>query len=161
VLRGSDGLSLVEILVAAFITGAAVVGLSLMFATGSVWVSAMGDDRVAAGLAQRTIEQIRANPQTPVPSGDIMDPADCDVQKNARCGQNTKYLRVTSVECVDDSTPAGLATAVDCPSPSDPLKTKRITVSITPIIVGDNGTQTPVQRASAVTLQGWISPLGR
>jgi Tfp pilus assembly protein PilV len=165
-LRGSVGLSLVEILVAAFITGAAVIGLSLMFATGSAWVTAMGDDRVAAGLAQQSIERMRtaliANWAAAAPSDEILDPAGCgDTQNNARCRQTTKYLRVTSIECVDDSTPAGLGTAIPCPTTSDPLKTKRITVSVTPVVVDDGGAQSPVQRASVVTLQGWISPLGR
>ena len=42
------------------IVGIAVIGVALMFGKGSAWVSATGADRVAAGLAQQRIEQIRA-----------------------------------------------------------------------------------------------------
>src|SRR5262245_46222865 len=165
-LRGSAGLSLLEILVAALIIGAAVVGLSLMFATGSTWVRAMGDDRVAAGLAQQAIEQMRAaliaNWDAATPSDEIIDPAGCsDVQNNARCRQTTKYLRVTSIECVDDSTPGSLSTVIECLAPASPLKRRRITVAVTPVTVDAGGAQVSAQRASAVTLQGWITPLGR
>jgi len=163
---GNAGLSLVEILVAGLIIGTAVIGLSLMFATGSAWVSGMGDDRAAAGLAQQGIEQMRAaliaNWDAAVPADEIADPAGCDVQSDARCRQTPKYRRVTSIECVDDSSPTGLGNVIACPSSTDPLRTKRITVSITPLfVVDDQGTQVPVQKASGVTLQGWISPLGR
>jgi hypothetical protein len=48
------------VLAVTVIIGIAVVGVALMFGKGSAWVSAIGDDRVAAGLAQERIEQIRA-----------------------------------------------------------------------------------------------------
>ena len=59
-LRGTAGLGLVEVLAVTVIVGIAVIGVALMFGKGSAWVSATGADRVAAGLAQQRIEQIRA-----------------------------------------------------------------------------------------------------
>src|SRR5262245_3212338 len=59
-LRGSEGLGLVEVMAVTVIVGIAVIGVALMFGKGSAWVSATGADRVAAGLAQQRIEQIRA-----------------------------------------------------------------------------------------------------
>ena len=60
-LRGTAGLSIVEVLAVTVIVGIAVIGVALMFGKGSAWVSATGADRVAAGLAQQRIEQIRAS----------------------------------------------------------------------------------------------------
>jgi Tfp pilus assembly protein PilV len=57
---GESGISIVEVLAVTVVIGIAVVGVALMFGKGSAWVSAIGDDRVAAGLAQERIEQIRA-----------------------------------------------------------------------------------------------------
>ena len=57
---GTAGLGLVEVLAVTVIVGIAVIGVALMFGKGSAWVSATGADRVAAGLAQQRIEQIRA-----------------------------------------------------------------------------------------------------
>ena len=59
-LRGTAGLGLVEVLAVTVIVGIAVIGVALMFGKGSAWVLATGADRVAAGLAQQRIEQIRA-----------------------------------------------------------------------------------------------------
>src|SRR5258705_9974187 len=59
-LRGTAGLGIVEVLAVTVIVGIAVIGVALMFGKGSAWVSAIGADRVAAGLAQQRIEQIRA-----------------------------------------------------------------------------------------------------
>jgi len=43
-----------------FIVGITVIGVALMFGKGSAWVASVGDDRVAAGLAQEWIEKVRA-----------------------------------------------------------------------------------------------------
>ena len=59
-LRGTAGLGIIEVLAVTVIVGIAVIGVALMFGKGSAWVSATGADRVAAGLAQQRIEQIRA-----------------------------------------------------------------------------------------------------
>ncbi len=59
-LRETRGVSIVEVLAVTVIVGIAVIGVALMFGKGSAWVSATGADRVAAGLAQQRIEQIRA-----------------------------------------------------------------------------------------------------
>lgn len=61
-LRDQSGLSIVEVLAVMVVIGIAVVGVALMFGRGNAWVAAIGDDRVAAGLAQERIEQIRATP---------------------------------------------------------------------------------------------------
>src|SRR5262245_65246937 len=59
-LRGAAGFGTVEVFAVTVIVAIAVIGVALMFGKGSAWVAATGADRVAAGLAQQRIEQIRA-----------------------------------------------------------------------------------------------------
>jgi hypothetical protein len=150
----------------------------------------MAQDRVAAGLAQQRIEQIRADTAPSslgwdstaptVAPGCVtepqVDPANCDINTSA-CRQTPKYQRVTCIEYVDyvdPSTPAGLNTpaydadaapAVPPPgTPPDRLRTRRITVTVTPVfidVVDGNLVNIPVQRAYAVMLQGWVSQSGQ
>lgn len=53
------GFSIVEVLVASLVAAIAIVGIALMFGSGSALVSVLGEDRVALGLAQQEIERIR------------------------------------------------------------------------------------------------------
>jgi prepilin-type N-terminal cleavage/methylation domain-containing protein len=59
-LSRQAGFSLVEVLVTSVVVAIAVVGIALMLGTGSAWVSAGGDNRVALKLAQQKIEQLRS-----------------------------------------------------------------------------------------------------
>src|SRR5262245_45630293 len=59
-LTSQVGISLVELLVAGLVMGTAVVGLTLMYGTGSNWVAATGQSRVATALAQQMIGQVRS-----------------------------------------------------------------------------------------------------
>ena len=186
-LAKQTGLSLIEVLVAGLVMGTAVVGVALMYGTGSSWVTAMGEDRVAAGLAQQRIEQVRAdtapsslgwNSTAPTVASGIVteaqvDPANCDINTSA-CRQTPKYKRVTCIEYVDyvdPSSPAGLNTPAydpdSCPAvvpagtPPSRLSTRRITVTVTPVYVDDNLANNPVQRSYVVMLQGWVSQSGQ
>ena len=170
------GFSLIEILVAGLVMGTAIVGVSLMYGTGSFWVNAMAQDRVAAGLAQQRIEQIRADTAPSslgwdstaptVAPGCVtepqVDPANCDINTSA-CRQTPKYQRVTCIEYVDPSSPAGLSTPAytpDCPAGAA-SSTRRVTVTVTPVYVDGNSANNPVRRAYVVILQGWVSQSGQ
>jgi type II secretory pathway pseudopilin PulG len=59
--RGEAGVSLIEVLIGAVISGIAAVGIALMFSTGQAYVQAEGDNRVALQLAQQQIEGIIAS----------------------------------------------------------------------------------------------------
>jgi hypothetical protein len=185
-LAKQTGLSLIEVLVAGLVVGTAIVGTSLMYGTGNTWVTAMGEDRVAAGLAQQRIEQVRAdtapsslgwNSIAPTVAPGIVtepqvDPANCDINTSA-CRQTPKYQRVTCiqyVDYVDPSSPDGLNTPAytpDCPAavsvgtPPTRLSTRRITVTVTPVFVDGNLANNPVQSAYVVILQGWVSQSGQ
>ena len=54
------GYALLEVLVTSAVVGIAVAGVALMFSFGNTWVVAKGDDRVALGIAQQKIEQLRS-----------------------------------------------------------------------------------------------------
>ena len=113
VLRDQSGVSIVEVLAVMVVIGIAVVGVALMFGRGNAWVAAIGDDRVAAGLAQERIEQIRATPWGAV-SKEI-GAEDCA----AGAGQQS---RLTGTGCliVDEPIYAdGLNTRSDRPSTGD------------------------------------------
>ena len=53
-------MTLLEVLVTALVLGLAAVGLALMYSMGNTFVVAKGDNRVALGLAQQKIEQVKA-----------------------------------------------------------------------------------------------------
>jgi hypothetical protein len=78
-VRSHAGIGLVEVLAASLILGIAVIGIALMFGKGSAFVAASGSDRVAAGLAQQRIEQIRASGWAP-PCAPEQPPAACWLQ---------------------------------------------------------------------------------
>jgi hypothetical protein len=165
----------VEVLAVTVIVGIAVIGVALMFGKGSAWVSATGADRVAAGLAQQRIEQVRASgwdvatadpppgtPDPPAPNcavlpGDpplvtalgvlLMDPC-------IRAGNNHTFTRSVCIQYVDPATPQGFAepafTPPACP-PGIPTSMVRITV-----VVDSSQPET-----GPVTLQAWLSRTGQ
>jgi hypothetical protein len=162
------------------IVGIAVIGVALMFGKGSAWVSATGADRVAAGLAQQRIEQIRACGWT-VATAPPTDPLDCpglpgadplptalgvfleerDIQAGnnqmfPRTGNNPTFTRTVCIQHVDvdPTTPKGLGepafTPAACP-PGTPSSMVRVTV-----VVSSSQPET-----SPVTLQAWMSRAGQ
>jgi Tfp pilus assembly protein PilV len=173
-LAKQTGLSLIEVLVAGLVMGTAIVGMSLMYGTGNTWVNAMGEDRVAAGLAQQRIEQVRADTitlgwnspaSTVAPERVIeprVDPTNCDIN-TSECRQTPKYERVTCIQYVDPSSPAGLNTPTYAPacSAGTPSSTRRVTVTVTPVFVDGNFANNTVQRSYVVMLQGWVSESGQ
>jgi prepilin-type N-terminal cleavage/methylation domain-containing protein len=59
--RGTtSGFTLLEVIIAAAIVGIAAIGVVLMFVFGQTFVHAQADNRVALGLAQEKVEQLRA-----------------------------------------------------------------------------------------------------
>jgi hypothetical protein len=171
-LRGTAGLGLVEVLAVTVIVGIAVIGVALMFGKGSAWVSATGADRVAAGLAQQRIEQIRAcgwNVATADPSDPTAPPScpglpealplltglgvllpDPDIQ----AGNNQTFTRRVCIQYVDPTTAKGLEErpfALPACPPGDPTSMIRVTV-----VVSSSHPET-----SPVTLQAWMSQTGQ
>jgi Tfp pilus assembly protein PilV len=155
-LTGESGISLVEVLIAALVIGSAVIGLSLMFGSGSAWVANTGDDRVASGLAQQAIEQRRAAgfaavsalAGTPIPPETVYPAGVVDAGVRA-------FTRVTCIQYVDDAGSNTPAYSEDCPDGTaanggKTTNTVRITVTVTP-----NG---QLQQGSPVTLQAWLVP---
>jgi Tfp pilus assembly protein PilV len=149
--RGQAGISLVEILAASLVIGIAVIGIALMFGTGSGFVAASGDDRVAAGLAQQRIEQIRAGGWGALgteahPIGAVV--ADPDIV----AGNNRVFQREVCIQYVDPTTAEGLVNPPydpSCPA-GPPTAMARITVTVRP----------PRPDVSPVTLQAWLSQAG-
>lgn len=166
--QGEAGISLVETLVAALLIGVSAIALSLMFASSSAWVGAMGEDRVASGLAQQRIESIRASgwdaalPGVSTTERDL-DPVGCsDLVNQPQCKGTVKYTRVTCIQYVDASSANGLDTPAytpDCPADAA-SSAKRITVTVTPVFASSGGADQAVRQASPVTLQGWITQSG-
>ena len=149
---GDSGLSIVEVLAATLVVGIAVVGVALMFGKGAAWVSATGDDRVAAGLAQQRIEEIRASGwggATQLIGTLITEPA-------IAAGDDYRFTRFTRTVCVqyvDPRSPVGLTSPAYTPSecPAGPMTTTiRMTVVVT-------STQ---PETSPVTLQAWMTSAG-
>jgi hypothetical protein len=173
-LRGTAGLGLVEVLAVTVIVGIAVIGVALMFGKGSAWVMATGADRVAAGLAQQRIEQIRASviasgwdvAFADPPAGTAVSPAaNCPVLPGEpplvtalgvllmdpciQAGNNHTFTRTVCIQYVDPRTPKGLEgtpfVPPACP-PGDPMPMVRITVVVSSI----------QPETSPVTLQAWM-----
>ena len=164
-LRGRAGLGLVEVLAVTVIVGIAVIGVALMFGKGSAWVSATGADRVAAGLAQQRIEQIRAcgwdiataDPPAPncpglpgappLKTGLGVLPPDPDI----RAGNNHTFSRTVCIQYVDvdPTTSKGLGEPAFSPSDCPPgIATSMIRVTV---VVSSTQPET-----SPVTLQAWM-----
>ncbi len=179
--RAEAGLSVVDVLVASLVTGIAIVGAALMFGSGSAWVSLLGEDRVALGLAQQRIEELRdrgwavnlaqwaaANIVTEpclIPGGGPKT-LPCPTAAGA-FGPARSFTRVTCAQHVDPRTPAGLAAPAytpDCPLGPDPcagvpgcVSTVRVTVVVTPNDAGP----TEVPKGTPLRLQAWLSESGR
>ena len=147
------------------IVGIAVIGVALMFGKGSAWVLATGADRVAAGLAQQRIEQIRAcgwdvataDPPAPNCPGlpgapplmtglGVLAP-----ELDIRAGNNHTFSRTVCIQYVDvdPTTSKGLGEPAfspsDCP-PGPATSMVRVTV-----VVSSSQPET-----SPVTLQAWM-----
>lgn len=162
---GDRGFTLIEVLISALIVGIAAVGLALMYSTGNTWMVAMGDDRIALGLAEQKIEQLRARGFANVPVG---SPATRPCPGAAPCYNETSaawdaplpagnraFTRLTCVQYVSDTdfnAPAytgNVTTNLPCPAGAV-TNTARITVVVI-----------PAQReADPVRLQAWLTAAG-
>jgi type II secretory pathway pseudopilin PulG len=158
--RDEAGIALVEVLITAVVMGIAAVGIALMFATGSGWVSAEGDDRVAMKLAQQKVEQLRSmsfgcifaggpgSYPTPLtgctaaqnynegPGNNWVDATGASSPQPAPT--NKTYTRKTCVQYVNDTSVSSPAytgganpTAATC-VPGNPTNVKRIVVVVQP-----------------------------
>jgi hypothetical protein len=164
-VAGESGFSIVEVLVTALVVGITITGVAMMYGRGTSWMSAMGDDRVALGLAQERIESLRGLGWDSVAVGTTYEeevrPAPIATTR-ADKARARAYRRITCVQNVATSTPSSAADLASpaydqtCASGPD-SETRRITVIVVP--VGGDGTEgSPVSpESSAVTLQGWIT----
>jgi type II secretory pathway pseudopilin PulG len=173
---GSEGVTLLEVLVTALVLGLAAVGLALMYSMGNTFVVAKGDNRVALGLAQQKIEQVKAlalpgtidcipiggpgalnTPQAPPASCTLTAPPAQPRTYNESpvpltTGGTGRYSRLTCVQYVAntnfDANPfTGMATC----TPGAISNALRITVIVT----------TPNQQESdPVVVQTWVTPQG-
>lgn len=167
--RSQAGTSIVEVVAVTAVVGIAVLGVALMFGKGGAWVSAVGADRVAAGLAQERIEQIRAagwNSEDALPGKKLPE----HVRPSRIVGAGSGVFRrltciqhVNRVQQVDESTPTDLTVppADDDCADGPPSDTRRITVTVYP--VGGDGLQGSPQTpdSTPVVLQAWITSSGQ
>src|SRR5262245_8551554 len=179
-LRGSEGLGLVEVMAVTVIVGIAVIGVALMFGKGSAWVSAVGADRVAAGLAQQRIEQIRAcgwGKATSVlpPEGEpippeklcpspfvtglgrvISDPsidARGEIVQAGELGKGHTFTRTVCIQYVDPTTSAGLNLPAYTPL-TCPAGAATAAIRATVVV------RSARPETSPVTLQAWMTETG-
>ena len=173
-LRGSEGLGLVEVMAVTVIVGIAVIGVALMFGKGSAWVSATGADRVAAGLAQQRIEQIRAcgwdaatkSPPEANCSAPASEPAPLTglgavlEETGILAANNNTFTRRTCIQYDDPAAPLAIddnakkepAEPVFDPPPPSCLPGNASSVIRITVIVSANQLE-----ASPVTLRAWMS----
>ena len=167
-LRGTAGLGIVEVLAVTVIVGIAVIGVALMFGKGSAWVSATGADRVAAGLAQQRIEQIRAcgwdvatadppAPNCPALAGALPLVTGLGVlppEPSIQAGNNHTFTRTVCIQYVDPTTAQGLGEPAFAPPACPPgAATSMVRMSV---VVASSQPET-----SRVTLQAWLSQAGQ
>jgi Tfp pilus assembly protein PilV len=150
-VRGDSGLSIIEVLASTLVVGIAVIGVALMFGRGAAWVSATGDDRVAASLAQQRIEQIRASGWGVATAAGTIGTPITDPAISA--GNHRSFTRTVCVQYVDPASPAGLTSPAYAPGacPAGPATT---TIRITVAVTSDQ------PEASPVTLQAWMTSAG-
>jgi prepilin-type N-terminal cleavage/methylation domain-containing protein len=149
--RGDSGFSLVEVLAATLVVGIAVVGVALMFGKGAAWVSATGDDRVAAGLAQQRIEQIRAGGWGVATAVGAIGTLITDPTISA--GNNLGFTRTVCIQYVDPTSPVGLTTPGYTPA-ACPAGTETTTIRMTVVVTSNR------PEASPVILQAWMTSAG-
>jgi type II secretory pathway pseudopilin PulG len=163
-LTEESGISLVEVLIAALVIGVAVMGLSLMFGSGGAWVASTGDDRVASGLAQQMIEQVRTTgwPCATSAAGVLAPPcqigvaqAEPNVYPAGSVDPKVRgFTRVTCIQYVGDDGSNSPAYTEACPDGTvangGTTNTVRITVTVTP--------NNQLQQGNPVILQGWLVP---
>ena len=127
------GSTLIEVVMASFVLGIAVVGVALMMSSARSWTVAQGDERVAFYLAQDKLEQLLALGFPAIPlTGGACPGTTCYNETNLTAGEDNAqtFTRVTTVDCVakPDAT-HDFTTPINCPNPQ---VFKRITVTVTP-----------------------------
>src|SRR5262245_4339624 len=116
-----DGISLIEVLMAAAVLGIATLGLAVMFSSGVGMVSSEGGERVELYLAEQKLESLRASGFNSAAIGTATETV-----TGGQWAQNqavNSFLLVTTVTYVDRNT---LLTS------GTPTNTKRVTVTATP-----------------------------
>ena len=136
---------------AALVVGIAAVGVTLMFGRGAVWVSAAGQDRIAAGLAQQRIEQIRAGGWTLATAPGTIGALITDPMLVA--GNSDSFTRTVCIQYVDPTSATGLTNPGYTPSAcaAGPATT---TIRMTVVVTSDQTEATPVM------LQAWMTSAG-
>ena len=148
-------MSILEALIASSVIGIGAVGAVLMFASGQAFVSAEGDNRVAAALAQQRVEQVRAygysgliavclpTPTASCPSS--ATPVDVPGSGTGACVTGEPcYRRTTLVDCISRDNYVGGSEA--CVA-----NTSAFLINVTIQSVGDPKTRT-------VTLSSVLAP---
>ena len=173
---GCEGVTLLEVLITALVLGLAAVGLALMYSMGNTFVVAKGDNRVALGLAQQKIEQVKAlalpgtidciplggpgalnTPQAPPGSCTLtappVQPRTYNESPVPLTGGGTgRYTRLTCVQYVGNTNfDINPFTGMGTCTPGATSNALRITVIVT----------TPNQQESdPVIVQTWVTPQG-
>ena len=159
-LTKQTGITLVETLVAGLVMGTAIVGVSLMYGTGRSWVVATGEGRVATGLAQQMIEQLRtqgwscvtATPPSPAPCEIGVPMTEAAVYPAGAVDAGVRaFTRSTCIQYVSESdwNDPAYAYTPECLAGDPPTKnTIRVTVTVTATRV--------LEHANPVTLQAWL-----
>lgn len=111
------GLTLIEVLIATVLVAIVGVGVALMFSTGQRMVADEGDNRVALGLAQQKVEQLRMQGGGLTPDVCLDASGVCTSTASMTTGGVTKNYTVTfMVKCVRsdnyDAPPEGCLGAV-------------------------------------------------
>jgi Tfp pilus assembly protein PilV len=119
------GTTLIEVLIASVMVGAAAVGLALMYAQGHALIAGEGDNRVAMYLAQQKIERSRAlgYASSSNAPGTITETLDQALQPPTALSDPVYWTRTTVIDCVQ---PSNYSSTTSC-SATTP---KRVTASV-------------------------------
>lgn len=146
--RGQSGFSMIEVLIAAVIVAAAIVGLFMMYSTGQALVQAQGSNRVAVQLAQQRVEELRAGG-----FGTASLPDGRQETVFVAVPNNPGYERSTIITgvCPNDFSTAW-ANAGDCAPGQATLQAKKIVVTVRRIDGQTAGTTDPQTQPAIVQI---------
>jgi prepilin-type N-terminal cleavage/methylation domain-containing protein len=153
--RSQSGFSMIEVLIAAVIVAAAIVGLFMMYSTGQALVQAQGSNRVTLQLAQQRVEELRAggfgtaslpDPREETAFVTVLNPV-------TNANDNPGYERTTLISgvCPNDFSTAW-ANAGDCTPGQATVQAKRVVVTVRRIDGQTPGTTDPQTQPAIVQL---------
>jgi Tfp pilus assembly protein PilV len=146
-LRDTQGVSIIEVLIAALLLGIATAGVTLMFGTGQAFIVGEGDNRVALALARQAVEQVRASGFGPTTGADPRE--ELTFNSTAYGTTHPGYERTITIAsvCANNFLPA-------C-SPPTPIEAKLITVTVraTGGVQGTDVAASPVVLRSVMVLK--------